>query len=76
MRLCDILKTSVPILTQELDNQNKVNLKTPTRFKWARVGPRSESMSLPAILYKQLHGIYSNKVRLSGVTSALHRDLY
>lgn len=38
MRLCNILKTSVSLLTQKLDNQNKVNFKTLTRFsglEWA-----------------------------------------
>lgn len=39
MRLCDILKTSVPLLTQELDNQHKVNFKKLTRLSGLECAP-------------------------------------
>lgn len=42
MRFWDILETFAPVLTQERDHQNKVNLKEVSKIQWAGgVGCRS-----------------------------------
>ena len=51
MRLWDIFETSVPVLTQEQDNQNKVNLNRSTKIQWARGVGHSSYYKPPSTIH-------------------------
>lgn len=65
------------VLTQEQDNQNKVNMKKVSIWFSELEDLDTDQITSLILLYTQvIIGIYSNKDRLAGVTSALHRNLY